>query len=45
MPPKEVRACRSKADKLSKKALWNEFIPYYEEAYDLALRKAEKRAE
>ena len=45
MTPKEVRACRSKADKLSKKALWSEFIPYYEEAYDLALRKAEKRAE
>jgi len=28
---------------LSKKALWSEFIQYYHEAYDMALRKAEER--
>ena len=41
--PKEVEACRKKADALSKKALWSEFIKYYHEAYDIALRKAEER--
>ena len=40
---KEVEACRKKADALSKKALWSEFIKYYYEAYDIALRKAEER--
>ena len=40
---KEVDACRKKADQLSRKALWSEFIKYYYEAYDIALRKAEKR--
>ncbi len=40
---KEVEACRKKADALSKKALWSEFIKYYYEAYDVALRKAETR--
>ena len=39
----QVKACRSNADKLSKKALWNKFIIYYQEAYDFALRKAEAR--
>ena len=43
MTPKEVDACRKKADALSKKALWSEFIKYYDEAYDIALRKAESR--
>ena len=40
---KEVDACRKKADALSKKALWSEFIKFYHEAYDIALRKAEGR--
>ena len=43
MTPKEVEACRKQADTLSKKALWSEFIQYYHEAYDIALRKAEER--
>lgn len=43
MTPKAVRACRDKADKLSKRALWSEFIAYYDEAYDFALRKAAAR--
>ncbi|MBR6827698.1 MAG: glycogen/starch synthase [Prevotella sp.] len=42
---KEVDACRKKAEALSKKALWSEFIKYYDEAYDIALRKAESRKE
>lgn len=41
--PKEVEAARKKADGLSKKALWTEFIKYYYEAYDIALAKAEER--
>jgi len=43
MTKKEVDACRKKAEELSKKALWSEFIKYYDEAYDIALRKAEER--
>ena len=43
MSQKQVDACRKKADALSKKALWSEFIQYYYEAYDIALRKAEAR--
>lgn len=43
MSQKEVDACRKKADALSKKALWSEFIKFYHEAYDIALRKAEGR--
>ena len=43
MTPKEVEACRKKASALSKKALWSEFIKYYDEAYDIALRKARQR--
>ena len=39
----EIEACRKAADNLSKKALWKEFIKYYLEAYDIALRKAESR--
>ena len=35
-------ACKNASD-LSKKALWSKFIKYYEEAYDIALRKAEER--
>ena len=41
MTKKQVEACRKQAEALSKKALWGEFIGYYEEAYDIALRKAE----
>ena len=44
MTPKQVEACRKAAGNLSKKALWSEFIQYYHEAYDIALRKAEPRA-
>ena len=40
---KQVDACRKKAEALSKKALWSEFIQYYHEAYDIALTKAEER--
>ena len=40
---KQIDACRKKADALSKKALWSEFIKYYYEAYDIALRKAASR--
>ena len=40
MTKKQVDACRKNAGDLSKKALWSEFIKYYEEAYDIALRKA-----
>ena len=43
MPKKDVESCRRKADALSKKALWSEFIKYYYEAYDIALRKAQIR--
>ena len=43
MSQKEVDECRKKADALSKKALWSNFIEYYHEAYDIALRKAEER--
>ena len=43
MTKKQVDVCRKNADALSKKALWSEFIKYYDEAYDIALRKAEAR--
>ena len=43
MPQKEIEACRKKAGELSKKALWSEFIRYYDEAYDIALRRAQER--
>ena len=41
--PTQVEACRKQAEALSKKALWKEFIKYYYEAYDMALRKADVR--
>ena len=44
MTPKQVEDCRKKAHQLSKKALWSEFIKYYYEAYDIALRKALARS-
>ena len=40
---KEVTACRKNAEQLSKKALWSEFIPYYYQAYDIALRHRDER--
>ena len=40
---KQVDEARKHASQLSKKALWSEFIKFYEEAYDIALRKAEER--
>lgn len=43
MSDAEVSKVRTKAGKLSKKALWGNFISYYEKAYDIALRKAESR--
>ncbi len=42
---KQVAKARANADKLSKKALWSQFIKYYYEAYDIALRKASERIE
>lgn len=39
----QVKKSRDNASKLSKKALWSHFIKYYEDAYDIALRKAEGR--
>ena len=43
MTKKQVADARSAADKLSKKALWSEFIKYYHQAYDLALSRASLR--
>ncbi len=43
MTEAEVKQCRTNAEKLSKKALWSEFIKYYEDAYDIALRHADER--
>lgn len=40
---KQIKAARTKAYNLSKKALWSEFIKYYYQAYDVALRKATER--
>ncbi len=39
----QVTKAREKAKSLSKKALWKKFITYYEDAYDIALTKAEER--
>ena len=39
----EKDAIRKKAEAISKKALWDKFITYYKEAYDIALQKAEER--
>lgn len=43
LTPTEIKKARANADKLSKKALWSNFIKYYYEAYDFALRRAEER--
>ena len=39
----QVKMSRDNADKLSRKALWSNFIKYYYKAYDFALRRAEER--
>ena len=38
-----VKTCRLNAERLSRKALWSNFIKYYLQAYDVALKKAEIR--
>ena len=43
MSKTEIDACRKAAEVLSKKALWKEFIKYYYEAYDIALKKVVAR--
>ena len=43
MTKKQVNEARSAAEKLSKKALWSEFIKYYHQAYDIALGRANER--
>lgn len=43
MPEAQVKKARAAADAISKKALWSEFIKYYLDAYDVALRKAAER--
>ena len=40
---KEADKVRRNAAKLAEKALWKNFISYYYEAYDFALRKAKER--
>ena len=39
----QVEAARANAHSLSGKALWDKFIKYYYQAYDIALSKAESR--
>lgn len=41
--PEDVKKSRMSAEHFSRKALWSNFIKYYEEAYDIALKKAEER--
>ena len=41
----DVDKIRKRAEELSKKALWSEFIKYYMEAYNIALNRAEQRKE
>lgn len=41
--PKQVEAVRKKAVAISEHALWKNFIQYYYQAYDFALRKAKSR--
>ncbi|WP_028897296.1 glycogen/starch synthase [Prevotella sp. HUN102] len=38
-----ISKARSNAEKLSKKALWSEFITYYEKAYGIAFENMQKR--
>ncbi len=39
----EVKAIRKRAAQVAEQALWKHFITYYYEAYDVALRNAQKR--
>lgn len=39
----EIEAIRKSAADIAEKALWKHFIKYYYEAYDIALRNAQKR--
>lgn len=41
----DVKKSRDNAEKLSRKALWSNFIKYYYQAYDYALRKAGARCQ
>ena len=41
-PPERIKNMRASAAALSKRALWKEFITYYREAYDFALRNGER---
>ena len=45
MSDKEVQSIRRKAGNLAKKALWSNFITYYYNAYEVALKNAAKRME
>ena len=39
----DIEKIREHAASIAEKALWKHFIQYYYEAYDIALRNAEKR--
>ena len=39
----EIKKIRKNAADIAEKALWKHFIKYYYEAYDIALRNAQKR--
>lgn len=43
MDKKTVEKCRANAQKLSKKALWREFIQAYKTAYDIAVKNRDVR--
>ena len=43
MDKKTADKCRTNAQKLSKKALWCEFIQAYKTAYDIALKNRDIR--
>ncbi|MCD8164799.1 MAG: glycogen/starch synthase [Bacteroides sp.] len=43
MPDKEIKEIRKRAAAVAEQALWKHFIEYYYKAYDIALRRAEKR--
>ena len=43
MSDTEIKVIRKRAADIAEKALWKHFIKYYYEAYDVALRNAQKR--
>ncbi len=43
VPQAEVKAIRQEARRIATRAGWHNFIKYYEQAFDLALRKAQVR--